>query len=103
MKYLKRYNQLREANKDPLITMDTISLADIKSICQKYNIKNWTINEDGSVDVDGVVNLSGKGLTQLPLKFGKVSGGFYCSDNLLTSLEGAPIEVDGDFYCYKRI
>ena len=27
----------------------------ISDICKKYNIKNYTINEDGSVDVDGNV------------------------------------------------
>jgi hypothetical protein len=58
----------------------------------------YTINED-SVDVDGDVNLYGKGLTKLPLKFGKVSGYFDCGDNQLISLEGAPLSVGGDFYC----
>ena len=30
----------------------------IEEICEKYNIRNYTINEDGSIDVDGYVNLS---------------------------------------------
>jgi len=29
----------------------------------------------------------------------EVNGSFYCSDNELTSLEGAPREVNGSFYC----
>lgn len=29
----------------------------------------------------------------------KVNGSFDCSSNQLTSLEGAPKEVGGDFYC----
>ena len=34
----------------------------------------------------------------------EVNGSFYCSDNELTSLEGAPREVDGHFYCsYNKL
>ena len=72
---------------------------DIDSICKKYNIVNYTINNDGSVDVDGDVNLRNKGLTKLPLKFGSVTGNFYCHRNRLTTLEGAPSYVGGDLYC----
>ena len=75
------------------------SRQDIDSICQKYNIKNYIINEDGSIDVDGDVNLSNRELIELPLKFRNVSGYFNCSDNKLTSLEGAPSSVDGHFGC----
>ena len=85
MKYLKRFNE---------------SIEDIDSICRKYGITNYTINPDGTVDVDGDVNLSRKNLTRLPLKFRKVSGGFDCSVNQLTTLEGCPTEVSGHFYCY---
>ena len=75
---------------------------DIESICFKYGIKNYTINEDGTIDVDGDVNLSGKNIDKLPLKFGKVTGNFNCSYNQLTSLEGSPSEVGGDFICYQN-
>jgi hypothetical protein len=78
------------------------SKEDIESICKKYGIKNYTINEDGTIDVDGDVYLYNKALNRLPLKFGKVSGYFDCSDNKLTSLEGSPREVGFDFYCDKN-
>jgi len=78
------------------------SKEDIHSICKKYDIKNYTINGDGSIDVDGDFFLCGKGLTELPLKFGKVSGDFDCSRNQLTNLLGAPREVGGNFYCYNN-
>jgi hypothetical protein len=71
----------------------------IDSICQKYSIKNYTINEDGSIDVEGDVDLSYKELTKIPLKFRQVSGSFYCNKNQLTNLEGAPETVGGDFDC----
>ena len=75
------------------------SFEDIDSICKKYDIENYTINTDGSIDGDGDVNLSGQGFIKLPLKFGRVGGNFYCHNNQLTSLEGCPQSVGGDFYC----
>ena len=42
---------------------------DINEICKKYNIKNYTINQDVSIDVNGYVDLYNIGLTKLPLKF----------------------------------
>ena len=75
------------------------SKEDIDSICKKFDIENYTINEDSTVDVDGNVDLYDKRLTKLPLKFGKVSGNFSCSFNQLKSLEGAPLSVGGGFNC----
>jgi hypothetical protein len=54
---------------------------------------------DGSVDVDGNVDLSDRNLTKLPLKFGEVSGNFWCFNNQLISLEGCPHSVGRDFNC----
>jgi hypothetical protein len=84
MKYLKKFNE---------------SVEDIDSICKKYGIQNYTINEDGTVDVDGDVSLYKRNLSKLPLKFGRVTGNFYCQHNKLTTLEGCPGEVDDHFYC----
>ena len=74
------------------------SFEDIKEICKKYVIKDYIINPDGSIDANKV-NLYLSGLTKLPLKFNKVNGYFYCSNNELTSLEGSPVEVNGYFDC----
>lgn len=71
----------------------------IRSICKKYGIWNYTINSDGSIDANGDVNLSSMGLYSLPLKFGRVNGNFYCYNNYLTSLKGAPTIVEYNFYC----
>ena len=49
------------------------NFADIDTICKKYGITNYTIN-NGVVDVYGDVNLSVQALSGLPLKFGKVTG-----------------------------
>ena len=71
----------------------------IEEICGNYDIINYTINEDGSIDVDGDVYLDHKYLDRLPLKFNKVTGNFKCYDNELTSLEGSPKEVGENFSC----
>ena len=85
MKHLKSFNESIES--------------DIGSICRKYNITNYTIYSDGSIDVDNNVDLSGKRLIKLPLKFNKVIGYFNCSYNQLTTLEGCPKEIGGYFDC----
>ena len=58
-----------------------------------------SVNSDGSLDVEGSVNLSFLRLKEIPLKFNKVNGFFDCSYNQLTSLEGCPKIVNGNFYC----
>jgi hypothetical protein len=72
---------------------------DIEFICKKYGIKNWTLNKDGSIDIDGDVYLHNKGLNKLPLKFRNVDGDFDCSFNDLISLEGCPKYVGRNFNC----
>ena len=72
---------------------------DIDKICEKYRIRNYTINEDGSIDVNGDVDLCDSGLIELPLKFNKVFGFFDCGYNKLTSLKGSPKYVELDFNC----
>jgi hypothetical protein len=75
------------------------SESEVAEICQKYGISNWSINSDGLVDVQGDVYLNNKGLTELPLQFGKVTGDFSCGYNLLTSLKGSPNRVVRSFNC----
>jgi hypothetical protein len=91
MKHLRKY-KLFESN------------SQIDTICEKYNIKNYTINSDNSVDVDGDVDLYNKRLESIPLNFNIVNGYFYCGNNHLTSLKGCPVRVGNEFYCnYNRL
>lgn len=54
----------------------------------------------GLVHVRGNFDCSGQSLSDLQgVKFGKVSGYFWCYSNQLTTLEGAPQEVLEDFSC----
>ena len=71
---------------------------EIHDICKKYNIENYTINSDDSVDVDDNVDLRNLNLKKIPLKFNRVSGVFDCSWNRLSSLKGCPKEVGGVFF-----
>ncbi len=79
-----------------------MSEQDIHKICEKYNIKNYIINPDGSIDVEGDVFISNKNLDKLPLKFNYVSGVFVCSYNKLTSLEGSPKKLGLKLYCSRN-
>ena len=86
MKHLKLFESMTEIEVD--------------KICKKYGIKNWSPNPDGTVDVDGNVDLSRQRLSKLPLKFSRVTGDFFCHYNQLTSLEGCPTEIGSNFWCY---
>jgi hypothetical protein len=88
MKHLRKY-KIFESN------------SQIDRICEKYDIKNYTINSDNSVDVDGNVYLWDKKLTSIPLNFNIVNGYFECGYNYLTSLKGCPVRVSNEFSCYN--
>ena len=90
MKHLRKY-KIFESN------------TEIDTICEKYDIINYTINSDNSVDVDGDVNLFNKRLESIPLNFNIVNGYFGCGNNHLTSLKGCPVRVGNGFYCFDNI
>ena len=97
MKYLIKFNESSgKSFKDVYL-----KYPELTKICKEYGITNYTIN-NGLVDVSGNVNLQDRGLTKLPIKFGKVSGNFNCSDNQLTSLDGSPTTVGGYFSCMSN-
>ena len=74
----------------------------IHEICKKYDITNYVINPDGSIDVNGDVDLYNCNITELPLRFNKVTSWFDCGYNNLTSLKGSPRWVGGYFSCNKN-
>ena len=76
----------------------------IESWLKEYDIENYTINDDLTIDVDGDVNLARKNLMEFPdyIQFGVVKGTFNCSGSRLTSLRGCPREVRGAFFCYDN-
>ena len=79
---------------------------EIEKICKDLGIEDFQI-VDGLVNVAGDVNisgrkLSGRKLTKIPVKFGRVEGYFYCHNNQLTHLEGTPRSVGGYFDCHNN-
>ena len=68
-------------------------------ICRKYGIKNWDSNKDGSINVNGNVDLYSENLSTLPIKFKKVDGTFRCWNNSLINLINGPEYVTGGFEC----
>lgn len=70
----------------------------------KCTIGQWKFDSStGLVNVDGNFDCSESGLIDFKnVNFGKISGDFVCSNNNLTSLNGAPQTVDGSFLCSKN-
>ena len=85
MKYLRLYESFDEV--------------EIDEICRIHWIYDYTINPDGSIDVNKSVELSYYGLTKIPIQFNKVNDDFFCSYNNIKTFEGAPKEVNGVFCC----
>lgn len=68
--------------------------ADIEATLNKYEITNYIIHLDGTVDVDGDVNFFDSKFHTLPVRFGKVSGYFSCYNcERLTTLDGLPSSI----------
>jgi hypothetical protein len=91
---IKNWNLFKESNLD--------EKSKIIELCKKYDIENYTINDDLSIDVDGNVIFHNIKLKEIPLKFNRVSGYFNCRFNKLTSLYNSPQWVGGNFYCYNN-
>ena len=71
---------------DPKRAMNIGRIALIKEWLDNHNIKNYTVNEDFTIDVDGDVWLEGYHLNdvaQIPdyIRFGKVNGKFVLTNN----------------------
>ena len=88
-----------EDNKDLAEFYHKIWFDDLEKLCFFYRIKNYTKNQDGSINVNGHVTMSNMNLTKIPIKFNIVNGNFDCSGNNLISLENCAKEVKFDFYC----
>jgi hypothetical protein len=65
----------------------------ISRILKYHGIKNYTINDDLSVDVDGDVVFWRGNLKKLPVQFGIVTGKFSASNFGLETLKGFPKHV----------
>lgn len=62
------------------------------------NGASWNV-VDNKVNVDGDIDLSNRGITELPFKFGEIIGNFDISNNNLTDLKNSPDTVSFSFDC----
>jgi len=91
---IKNWNLFKESNLD--------EKSKIVDICKKYGIKNYTINDDLSIDVDDDVDISHRNLDKILIKFRRVSGNFRCNFNKLTSLEFCPESVGNSILVFNN-
>jgi hypothetical protein len=94
LKYLQTFS-LFESRTTVTLTKEQEAFLD------QHTRGTWSVNPaTGLVDVQGSFDCSGHGLKSLcGIRFGTVTGSFYCSNNFLTNLEGAPQTVEGSFSC----
>ena len=82
--------------KKPSVDEETIRF--IKDNNLIWNPLSKSYDCEGYVNVSDDIVINGK----LKIRFGKVCLDFNCTDNELTTLEGAPNEVGGDFLCFHN-
>lgn len=76
-----------------------IGLLQGPTICYRIGIKNYVVNDDMTISIDGSVSLYGQKMNKVPLRFKEVSGSFDCGNCELVSLEGCPNKVGRLFCC----
>jgi len=101
-RFINEAFSFERSSSDSLKNLSIGKRAHIIKWLESFDIKNYTINDDLTIDVNGDVHLYYKSLTYFPsfIKFNKVFGSFDCCNNQLTSLEGCPTTVSGYFSCY---
>jgi hypothetical protein len=73
---------------------------DQKSWLDKCTKGSWSVGGDGKVNIEGNFDCSAQDFEDFKgVRFGRVSGGFYCQGNFLSTLEGSPQIVGDGFYC----
>jgi hypothetical protein len=76
---------------------------DQKAWINKSTSGIWSIGGDGKVNIDGSFYCQKQSLSSFNgIKFGRVSENFFCNENQLESLDGAPQTVGNEFYCYNN-
>jgi hypothetical protein len=71
----------------------------VQSWLHQFNIYNYVILDDLSINIKGDVYLNHTDLREFPIQFNEISGSFICANNQLNSLKGAPRIVGNSFDC----
>jgi len=77
-RYVNEVFSFERSGSDPLKNLSIGKRVQIVKWLDSFGIKNYTINDDLTIDVKGSVNLDQQSLTCFPsfIKFNKVSGDF---------------------------
>lgn len=78
-------------------------MENIEEVLNKYNIKNYTINKDGSVNLTSDVSFFNKDIDKIPFNIKSSTGIIDFSYNNLTSLEGCPEVAHSIFFSRNKI
>lgn len=73
----------------------------IKQFLNANRIQNYTIEDDGTVNVTGDVLLNG--IKELPIQFGRITGHFVVDDVSFKTFKGFPKVVGGDVRIQRRV
>lgn len=101
MEHLYNYiTEKRHIGNSPLELDGGDTYSKINGWLKKFGIRDFRINGDFTINVDGDVDLSGKGISQIPsfIQFKYIAGNFDISNNDLKVLRGCPTECDS-FNC----
>lgn len=75
----------------------------IELFCEEFNIKNYYINDDYSINVYQNVVLDNFIGDELPIKFNKVIGYFSCSKSNIKSFKNFPNFIEYNIYFQGNI
>lgn len=91
----------RKYHEIPPISKKLKTKDDIKKLCDYYEIKDYLINDDLSIDVydNDTVDLQGTHLSHIPFNFRSISSHFCCNCSNFVDLVGSPESIDGFFAC----
>lgn len=67
----------------------------LSKFLRTYDIYNYKINDDGSIDIDGDCIITNMPYDTIPFKINKVDGDFKLMTSNVTSLKNSPTIIDG--------
>jgi hypothetical protein len=89
--FLNRFPKTKEFYIDDNESLTQEQIKFLNNVCGE---DGWKLNSNGEVDVIRSVVINDTDITEIPVKFGKVNGGFYCHNNKnLTTLNNLPTRL----------
>jgi hypothetical protein len=102
MKLVREHiNEKFTEESDPIHDMGIGLKVKIKKWCNEYKIKDYIINDDFTINVNGLVYLNDVMLNNFPeyIQFNRVEESFWIDNNNFTTLRGCPTYTGSYFSC----